>query len=170
MKLKDLIEQYGDYEVIDTVDTGIHKGNSKNNGINIYLKKPKPKTIWDLEKGDHYIYVDGMGNPGNHNYLFDSTLPCAREVGNAFLTQEEAEQDIERRKVETLLLKHGGRRWFKKGGSNWMLCLDVNNLASRYLADEPLQGAIYFDSHEKAVKACEEIGNKRTVKALFEVR
>lgn len=28
MKLKDLIEQYGDYEVIDTVDAETHKGNA----------------------------------------------------------------------------------------------------------------------------------------------
>lgn len=159
MKLKDLINKFGEYEVpqelIDKFEL---------------LEKPKPKTIWNLKYNDLYNWIDGEGNIGIHHWCEDEIDLNLRKAGNAFLTYKEAVGEKERREVEALLLKYGGRRWFKKSGENWILRLDKHNQATRFEVGEPYQGFIYFDSHEEAVNACEQIGNKRIVNALFEVR
>lgn len=159
MKLKDLINKFGEYEVpqelIDKFEL---------------LEKPKPKTIWNLKYNDLYNWIDGEGNIGTHHWCEDEIDLNLRKAGNTFLTYKEAVGEKERREVEMLLLKYGGRRWFKKSGENWILRLDKHNQATRFEVGEPYQGFIYFDSHEEAVNACEQIGNKRIVNALFEVR
>lgn len=164
MKLKDLIKKYGEYDV-GLIETP--KGQDEWSRVHLF--KPKPKSVWDLGKGDKCYYISLFGDvEDTGGYLIP--LSKAIDMGVVFLTEEEANKDLERRKVETLLLKHGGRRWFKKSGENWILRLDKHNQATRFEVGEPYQGFIYFDSHEEAVNACEQIGNKRIVKALFEVR
>ena len=154
IKIKDLMSTYGEYTISDEL---IEK-----------LEPPEATTVWDLPNGDTYYYTD-IDGAIMFNAWYES-CKGERDMGNVFLTQEDAERDVERRKVETLLLKYGGRRWFKKSGENWILRLDKHNQATRFEVGEPYQGFIYFDSYEEAVNACEQIGNKRIVKVLFEVR
>lgn len=157
MKLKDLMEQYGEYTV---PDEWIDK-----------LEKPKPKTVWDLKDGDSHVWVDSFGEVDVDDVKWEE-CECdrqARAVGNVFLTEEEAEKDIERRKVEALLLKHGGRRWFKDGVANWLIVIAKDGL-TWFIHNKPIQGVIYFDSEIQAEKAISEIGEERLKQALFEVR
>lgn len=158
-KLKDLISEYGEYEVSDELIA--------------QFKKPSPKTIWDLKKGDNHHWVDITGDVCINVPWQDSKEDkLAREIGNVFLTREEAEKEEERRKVETLLLKYGGRRWFIKGESNMFLYYDARFKTLRYEIKTilPVQGTIYFDSFEKLDKAVKAIGEERIINALFEVR
>lgn len=162
MKLKDLISEYGEYEVSDELIA--------------QFKKPSPKTIWDLKDGDDYYCIYAQGYIDQLKaHLSDKSIATNGhiEMGNAFLTEEEAEQDRERRQVETLLLKHGGRRWFKNHKSNWFIALEneVENNPHTYNATSILkQGCIYFDTREEAENAIKEIGEDRIKQALFEVR
>lgn len=157
MKLKELVEQYGEYTVPQEF---IDK-----------LEKLKPQTAWDLTVGEEYYYAYGLNvcksNWGNSEaYDLERTLS-----GVAFLTEEECKADIERRQVEALLLKYGGRRWFEKDGNNyhiWLMPDGCIRMSLIYAA--PAQGLIYFDSKDEAGKAIEEIGEERIKKALFEVR
>lgn len=179
MKLKELINnetflsKYGDYEIVGDSYTTVRK-NDKSQLV-FDIQKPNPKTVWDLKDGDsHYYYwIDGLGKV-KEEYIWrdESADPNARDVGNVYLTKEEAEKEVERRKVETLLLKHGGRRWFKDDLLNYYLVLSENseNLAVDWLKHGPSQGLIYFDLKEQAQKAIEQIGEERIRKALFEVR
>ncbi len=167
MKLKDLMEQYGDYEVSET------KGDWYDaNHVTLELKKPKPKSVWDLKDEDLYYWIDGLGNVRKeHVWRDESADPMARAVGNVFLTREEALRDVERRKVETLLLKHGGRRWYKFSESNYYIRYQREyGMNIEYLSYTWEQGVIYFDSREELTEAIEEIGEERIRKALFEVR
>lgn len=171
MKLKELVEKYGEYEVYETKGDWCDAGH-----ITLELNKPIPKTVWDLKKGDVHYWVgyEGYVEGGNSIWIDSDGDKNAREVGNVFLTKEEAVQDVERRKVETLLLKHGGRRWYKDNEDNFVI---------RYATEEkmlwvdsvglPVQGTIYFDSIGDAMNAMREngeIGAERIIKALFEVR
>ncbi len=159
MKLKDLIEKYGEYDVV------LSKREATNE-IMIEGRKSKPKKVWDLKDGDGFYCLCSNGTI--LYYIYASYNEREIENGNAFLTKEEAEQDIERRKVETLLLKHGGRRWAREG-VNYRLGLQYNMIVickDMY----PLQGAIYFDLEQQAQKAIDEIGEDRIREALFEVR
>lgn len=94
-------------------------------------------------------------------------------VNYGFPSKEEANKEVERRKVETLLLKYGGRRWFKNHKPNWFIALEneVEDSPRTYNATSiSKQGAIYFDSQEAVEKAIKEIGTDRIKEALFEVR
>ena len=46
MKLKDLVEQYGEYDVEEWFEIGTD-GVADEKGIK--LKKPKQKSVWDLK-------------------------------------------------------------------------------------------------------------------------
>ena len=164
MKLKELMEKYGEYDVV--VSRSI-----TTNEIMINGRKPKPKTVWDLRKGDKCYYISLFGDvEDTGGYL--SPLSEAIDMGVVFLTEEEANKDLERRKVETLLLKHGGRRWFKNGKENWFVTFDrsVGFFRYVYTIRDQRQGTIYFDTEKQARKAVAEIGEERIKKALFEVR
>lgn len=158
MKLKELVDKYGEYTVPQEL---IEK-----------LEPPQPKSVWDLKEGDKFTSIDVFGktieNCTWEYNLFDVEM---RKVGNVFLTRTEAERDIERRKVETLLLKHGGRRWFKDGVANWLIILaEEEDRLIWFIEIKPIQGVIYFDTEEQARKAIDEIGEERIRTALFDIR
>jgi len=164
MKLKELVEQYGEYDV-GLIETP--KGQ-ESEWARIHLFNPKPKSVWDLEHGDEYVRITGTGGVSECEVCTKITYDRQRDVGNVFLTKEDALKDVERRKVESLLLKHGGRRWARKD-VNYRLGLQYNMVVickDMY----PLQGAIYFDLEQQAEKAIDQIGADRIKKALFEVR
>jgi len=165
MKLKELVAQYGEYDV-GLIETP--KGQ-ESEWARIHLFKPKPKSVWELEHGDEYVRITGTGGVSECEVCTKITYDRQRDIGNVFLTREDAEKDTERRKVETLLLKYGGRRWYKKSRGNYALKTDdLNRLTINYLTY--IQGTIFFDTKEQAEKAIEEIGAERIKNALFEVR
>jgi hypothetical protein len=180
MKLKDLIEQYGEYEVIDetkfkTWDAKLPKERSGSvqiegrEGIQIRLEPPKPKSVWDLKSEDECWTLDETGGITHERYGDGFFNDERREFGNVFLTEKETLKEMERRKIETLLLKHGGRRWYKKFGENFgFLIDDVDRFGIHSL--NQIQGTIYFDTYSDAKTALDSIGADRIKKALFEVR
>lgn len=168
MKLKDLLEQYGEYDVEEWFEIRTD-GVADEKGIK--LKKPKHKTVWDLENDDEYYYINASGYVNFSTYGEIESEENKVSVGNVFLTKEEAEKDVERRKVETLLLKYGGRRWFNGYNHNFYIGLDeYEEHLKAYILMTPTQGTIYFDTSARAEKAIYEIGENRIKKALFEVR
>ena len=172
MKLKELLDKYGDYEINDfNIEEAFTELNTNDDccGICIKVKKPKPKTVWDLNnKEEHYAVTD---NGFIKHFDYSDFVGYKRDIGNVFLTKEEAEQDLERREVETLLLKHGGRRWFDGHNHNYHIGLDdYEEHLKVYILMTPTQGTIYFDTKEQAQNAVSEIGEERIKKALFEVK
>ncbi len=171
MKLKELLDQYGEWEWVSTQVPE----NGEADVAMIQIKKPKPKTVWDLKNGDSHVWIDSFGDIEVDCMIWEEGDNCnrqARAIGNIFLTKEEAEKDVERRKVEALLLKHGGRRWFKEDTPNYFIRVYENGgwLTSDWTNHSPIQGTIYFDTEKQAKKAVKEIGEERIQKALFEVR
>lgn len=128
----------------------------------------KPKTIWDLKVGDkcYFINVNGsvLSGPWDGNPLQIGS----RKTGNAFLTKEEAENEAERRKIETEMIRLGGRRNFKFDGDNYGIfyCEGIN-VVLFHLA--MYQGIIYFDTIKNAHDAIKEIGKNRIIKYVFGV-
>lgn len=166
MKLKDLIKKYGEYDV-GLIETP--KGQDEWSRVHLF--KPKPKSVWDLGKGDKCYYISLFGDvEDTGGYLIP--LSKAIDMGVVFLTEEEANKDLERRKVETLLLKHGGRRWFKRDNMNYLLEYDYKFEKLTYTGSgrPAWQGLIYFDTKAQIENAIQEIGEERIKKALFEVR
>lgn len=135
----------------------------------------KPKTVWDLKNDDTYYLIDTDGDVMNAtwndiNIDIDSKF---RENGNVFLTREEAEFEVERRKIETEMLRLGGRRTFKKGENNYYIVCDFDSNYGNRLwisnnkSDGFAQMMIYFDSNKECENAIETIGKDRIKKYIF---
>lgn len=133
----------------------------------------KPKSVWDLTEEDKYYYIDCYGE-------IDSTFyDCEEDVdiikcGNAFLTREEAEFEVERRKCEAVLLKYGTRNFMSFEYYDDKYYIMYNNTLENVYVDccnfMQIQGSIYFKTKELAQKAIEEVGEDRLKKYVFNVK
>lgn len=130
--------------------------------------KDPTKTVWNLQKGDKCFFINSIGSM--IPVKWDGTYCAIRnlEIGNAFLTKEEAESEVERRKIETEMIRLGGRRNFKFNGNNFSIYYsDGLNVALWHLTIN--QGSIYFDTRKEAEDAIEHIGEDRLRKYIFGV-
>lgn len=135
----------------------------------------KPKSVWDLKEGDEYYYIDYYGEIKSvFNECCDEDVNII-EIGNAFLTKEEAKHEAERRKCESILLKYGTRNFMSLGDKytkRYYIGYDysVNEIEYYFRYFLGLQGTIYFESEELAQKAAEEVGEDRLKKYIFNVK
>lgn len=129
----------------------------------------KPKSIWDLETKDSKEYYRIEASGGIEESYFDATYDeYVREVGNAFLTREEAEFELERRKVEAIIRKYS--KPFECGKPNYVL---VYNHSSKTTIVDCYRfmdcSSPCFESKEIAQKVINEIGRDRLKKYWFKV-
>ena len=135
----------------------------------------KPESVWDLKEGDEYYYIDYYGEIKSvFNECCDEDLSII-EIGNAFLTREEAEFEVVRRKCEAILLKYGTRDIRSFGDINAHKYFIVYNnyyheISISFNQSANSQGTIYFESVELAQKAIEEVGEERLKKYVFNVK
>ena len=157
IKLSEIESKYGDYLVDE-------------DKLKELLVKPKPKTVWDLMKGDRYYFIETNGGVYSCYWLADVNDLCRIEFGNVFLTKEEAEFELERRKCEAIMLKYG-RRTFKNGKHNYFIVIFDKRMIieSAFNLHIYYQGTIYFDTEELTQKAIDEIGEERLKKYIFRV-
>lgn len=129
----------------------------------------KLKTIWDFNSSDRdsYYYIDEAGYL-RPDWFDEGYFEIRRDLGNAFLTKEEAEFEFERRKVEAIMKKYS--RPFKSGEFNCMVKYDTdNNMVFTSVARFHDLGVPVFASSEVAQKAIDEIGEDRLKKYWFGV-
>ena len=134
----------------------------------------KPKTVWDLKEEDMYYFINCYGEIDSTFYDCEEDVDII-ECGNAFLTREEAEHEVERRKCEVILLKYGTRDLMSLGhdSTNKYSIIYNNYRTSIDIVYEQFvqnQGTIYFESKELAHKAIEEVGEDRLKKYVFNVK
>ena len=133
----------------------------------------KPKSVWELTEEDMYYCIHNYGDISQ--YLFDSdTDKDIRYLGNAFLTEEEAYHELERRKCEAILLKYGTRdiRSLDDDTNKYYIIFDnsVDKIIFPCCNYMQNQGTIYFESKELAQKAIKEVGEDRLKKYVFNVK
>lgn len=161
MKLKELVEQYADYEVKE--------------GFMDLLEKPKPKSVWDLEEGDTYYYIDVYGDISDGRIGNDSSEDEIFAIGNVFLTEEDAEFEVERLKVITELKKYAkefsDEEWKNRDMMKYVFYRRFQDnrvyIACTYLVHYP---CLYFESMEKAKQAFNAVGEERIKKYYFGVK
>ncbi len=134
----------------------------------------KPKSVWDLKEEDKYYYINCYGEIDSTFYDRDEDVDIIK-CGNAFLTREEAEHEVERRKCEAILLKYGTRDFISLGNINvskYYIYYDnyINALTIQFRSRLNYQGTIYFKSEELAQKAIDECGEDRLKKYVFNVK
>lgn len=132
----------------------------------------KPKSVWDLKEGDTYYSIYGDGNVSSEKKWFgDDYENNYIEMGNAFLTKEEAEFECKHRKIETEMLRLGGRRKFNSGKDNYYIMYDYFVKDLLYLNRNWVhsQGSIFFDTYVDVDKAVKAIGKDKIKKYIFGV-
>lgn len=163
MNLSSFIEKYGD-ELNFDFNADTERKICSDLGIE-YIE-PKPKTVWKLEKGDIYWKLSSDGCTETYRWNGVGGDKRNRSLGNIFLTEEEAEAEKERREVEALLLKYGGRREWRKTGDNYAFVYTGGDPIISYIG-KPWGGTIYFNTSDEADEVRKRIGKDRLVKALF---
>lgn len=157
IKVEEIVEKYKGYEVDEEK-------------LKEFLTPPKPKTVWDLKNKDNYWYINDYN--ANVRATWDNVMidDYRRNMGNCFLTKEEAKFEVERRKVEAILLKYG-RREFKYDENNCYMYYihDESSIEISYYKSCQDLGAIYFDTEELCRKAIDEAGEDNIKKYIFGV-
>lgn len=157
IKLNEIQAKYGDYLVDE-------------DKLKELLVNPEPKTVWDLKDGDKYYLISHYGKVERITWNDDEFDLRRREYGNAFLTREEAEFELEYLKCESIMLKYG-RRTFKPTDINYIIQFDNDDKQAfvDFWRLNQFQGSIYFDTEELAQTAMNEIGEERLKKYVFRV-
>lgn len=157
IKVEEIAEKYKGYEVDEEK-------------LKEFLMPPKPRTVWDLKEGDRYYYFDDYDGVSFSTWNDIDVDITRRYFGNCFLTKEEAEFEVERRKIEAILLKYG-RREFKYSEGNHYIYYDFPESSIEIGCYKSCQdqGAIYFDTEELCQKAIEEAGEDNIKKYIFGV-
>lgn len=155
IKVEEIAEKYKGYEVDEEK-------------LKEFLIPPKPRTVWDLKNKDNYWYINDYNANGRatwDNVMIDD---YRRNMGNCFLTEKEAKFEVERRKVEAILLKYG-RREFKYRECNYYFYYDhEDKLIRKTIVDCcQSQGIIFFETEELCQKAIEEAGKDNIKKYIF---
>ena len=121
------------------------------------------------EYGDIYWCIDAEGIVYVNTFEGIQADRNILEIGNVFKTKEQAEFAVEKMKVEAELRKFG--RPFEYGKFNYCLLFDIdgNNFRTDVTSYCPSQGAIYFESEEKAKEAVSTVGEERVKKYIFGV-
>lgn len=157
IKVEEIAEKYKGYEVDEEK-------------LKEFLTPPKPKTVWNLKNGDRYWSISSYADVYNKTWKNVVVDNWRRNIGNCFLTKEDAEFEVIRRKVETTLLKYG-RREFKNSERNYYLYYDhEDNLIRKTMVDTcQSQGIIFFDDDKVIDQAIKEAGEDNIKKYIFGV-
>lgn len=162
MKLNELIKIYGNYEVKE--------------GFLNFLEKPKPKTVWDLQVGDTYYFLDAKGKIYGLRWDDDSIDNDRRANRRCYLTEQDAEFSREQEKVIAEMERLGGTKDMMSLGDTgvpkyfigYEYGLDKFIVSECYLTGRC--NTIYFATKEEAQNAIDEIGEDRIKKYIFYVK
>ena len=130
----------------------------------------KPKTIWDLkvENGEIYYRLFGDGDIDRLGFSADND-ENARDIGNAFLTFEEAEFERERRRIEAIMKKYS--KPFEYEEENWYI--GYSHKVGKIVIEAHytlVDRNPHFETKEMAQKVIDEIGKSRLKKYWFGVK
>ena len=119
------------------------------------------------QEDDVFCFINTFGKPVESTWGESITNRQLIEIGNMFRTKEQAEFAVEKLKVVAILRKYS--RPFEYGKFNYCLLFDIdgNNFRTDVTSYCPSQGAIYFESEEKAQEAVSAVGKERIKKYIF---
>lgn len=134
------------------------------------------KSVWNLQDGDTYYAINTFNGKIYKDAFCDNGyyLGKKRELGDLFLTKEEAESEVERRKIEAKMISLGGTRKINELNSNVVYTIQMHfGLKYVYVRSFDIKqapiGVIFFNYRKQAIKALETIGEERIKKYIFGV-
>jgi len=141
-----------------------------NEKIEILKSEAQQEQEFFQEIGEYYFHINDTGDIYRTEYAppyNDNDYEYRKDIGNIFRTRDEAYFVVEKIKVETELRKYS--KPYEHGGFNYYLFFDIENdcLDTHFTGYCPQQGAIYFESEEKAQQAIKSVGKERIKKYIF---
>ena len=136
------------------------------------LKSEKVKTVYDLEKWDKCFFIR-LGRVWESVWENNDLDGYLLDVGNVFLTEEEAENELEYRKIKAELKRYASKckepiDWNNSVLGNHYVCYDYLREEIKIKYDRIcISDNIYFTDRRILEKAIEEIGKDRIIKYYF---
>lgn len=159
MNLKEYIEINGEREIVDI------------EALEKCLEPKKPKTIYDIKKGDPYFILTLDGAIFKDEWYDWESEKAMRSMGFTFLTEEETEARKKMLMIEEELIRLGGRREFKLLKDNYSnLFWPEKNSISYSNSSRCVQSEIYFDTQEQLKEAIKQIGEQRIIDEYLKPR
>lgn len=160
-KLNEFTKEYGDYFIKDE-DTLLK-----------LLEKPRPMTVYGLQHGDKYWYINSDGSIDSAIWEDCDVDHYRRNQENCYLTEEKCEFTLERKKVIAEMKRLGGTEdmmslgdvddrkyyiWYDHYDSiiHIGICTYSHNISD-----------VYFATRELAQKVIDKIGEDKIKKYLF---
>lgn len=126
--------------------------------------------LWIPKDGENYWYINSKGEPKEDKWDCIPEDYARLNRGNIFKTEDDASYESERMKIIATIKKYS--RDFRVGSSNFYLYIfgTDNHLFYDYIADNNIQGVIYFGSEEKIQEAIKTVGVDNIKKYLFNIQ
>lgn len=119
--------------------------------------------------GDTYWRIDDIGSVDNNFYNDYYGDHHRQAIGNFFKTEEQAEFAVEKLKVEAGLREFSRPFEYGENCTEFYYDHEFGGIKFCTLTASQTQGAIYFESREKAEEAIDTVGEERIKKYIFEV-
>jgi len=135
------------------------------------LEKLKAEKATDAEwpkEGDIYFSIATLGDIVKYCWGGDDGDTALASIGNIFRTKQEAEAELEARKVVAEFRCQPGARWFVIGENNWSVVYNFHHKAlwaCIWDAQPSIQQSVWFESQESAHAAIQAVGEARIIKA-----
>ena len=121
------------------------------------------------QDGEEYWYIDDDAEVMNIEW-YDSEYSRGRvSIGNIFRNEKQAEFAVEKLKVEAELRKFSRPFEYGENCTEFYYEHEFGRIMFLTLTASQTQGAIYFESKEKAQQAIESVGEDRIKKYIFGV-
>lgn len=143
--------------------------------IKEFKENSKPKTIYDLRYEDKYYTINCDGAISTIIFLNSSIDERIINMGNAFLTREEAAYEAKCREVYTQLKKYSyefsDEEWKDANLLKYRMCFNAYakeiNIDLTYSF---INSFLYFKSSEDIENAIKEVGEDNIIKYYFRVK
>mgnify|MGYP006982384970 CR=1 FL=1 len=136
-------------------------------------KKKESKKRWKPELGEDYFYIMGCGSVSDLYWSNDLDDQDHYILRNVFKTKEEAEFEVERRKIMAELQnyadEHNGK--ITHPSEAFWLGLDEDDMSItvEYESYLPPVGTVLFSDADTAMDAVKVVGEERILKYMFGV-
>ena len=121
------------------------------------------------QEDDVFCFINTFGKPVESTWGESITNRQLIEIGNMFRTKEQAEFAVEKLKVEAELRKFSRPFEYGENCTEFYYDHEFGRITFLTLTASQTQGAIYFESKEKAQQAIESVGIDRIKKYIFGV-
>lgn len=134
------------------------------------LNKPDDESgTWKPQKHDFYFAVDWDGKIIKLMWLNGKKEETAYSMGNVFKNKEDAEFEVERRKVFRELKQFSCE--VEQNKRLWSIAYYLGNKGVSFIQSiNCRKGLLYFPSEKQAKKAIKSVGMKRVMKYYLGVK